>query len=70
MTIKVNNDGFTSDGCCDMSVKIERQPRIHNLCVVYFLAAIGALYDADERAFMDALGAFLENELEHCHDEE
>ena len=70
MNIKVTNDGFTIDGCCNMSVKIERKPRIHSLCVVYFLAIIRALYDTDEQALMDALDSFFKHELEQGNDKE
>lgn len=68
MLIEIKNKGITDNGYANMCVTIKGKEFIpHEVC---FIAAINAMRDLDEEAFMNALEAFFKHELERDDDEE
>ncbi len=68
MLINIENKGITKEGYANMCVTIKGKDFMsHEVC---FMAAINAMHDLDKSAFMNALEAFLKEELEQDDDEE
>ena len=63
MTITVTNNGIRKDGYIDMKVAIEGHHKCSDIAKYEFWAVLKALYDANDRAFKDALEAFFESEI-------
>lgn len=69
MLIKVENKGVTNNGYANMSVIVKKSE--DNIPTeAYFISVLNALRDINERAFLNALDAFLKQELEQDDDEE
>lgn len=69
MLIRIENKGITKSGYAEMCVVIKKsEDKIPN--EVYFIAALNAMQDSDKLAFLRALEAFFEHELEQDDDKE